>query len=109
MIKTSTEVVINKCYGGFSISPEAILWLYENRPLDNFFDWSDFDGMHDGHGPNAFADKANEILAEWVKAKGQMAIKNKYGVWLEVNSFGSHVESDVAYGILLDVKELEKT
>lgn len=24
-----TMVVINKCYGGFGLSPEAILWLYE--------------------------------------------------------------------------------
>jgi hypothetical protein len=41
------KVVINKCYGGFSISPEAALWLYERgfkaegfvTPIENY--WSD--------------------------------------------------------------------
>lgn len=24
------KIVINKCYGGFGLSPEALLWLYDN-------------------------------------------------------------------------------
>lgn len=37
------EIVVNKCYGGFSLSPEATLWCYEHgmkelaTPVDEYF------------------------------------------------------------------------
>jgi len=37
------KVVVNKCYGGFSLSPEAALWLYERgmkelaTPIDEYW------------------------------------------------------------------------
>jgi hypothetical protein len=36
------KVVINACFGGFSLSPAALLWLYERgagvaRPIDEYF------------------------------------------------------------------------
>lgn len=34
-----TKIVINKCFGGFGLSPEAILWLHErNCPFVEFTD-----------------------------------------------------------------------
>lgn len=42
-MNSTIDIVINKCYGGFGLSPEALLWLYNNGerenaiPVDEFF------------------------------------------------------------------------
>lgn len=63
------KVVINKCYGGFSISPEAALWLYEKgfdepefaTPVDEY--WTDKYNGHHMFGKEANLRKWREYLA----------------------------------------------
>lgn len=39
------KVVINKCWGGFGLSPEALLWLYENGCKDIAIEVSEYYGL----------------------------------------------------------------
>lgn len=50
------KVVINKCYGGFSLSPEAVLWLFENG-----YEGEDFKTHVDEYWPNRKKEKARDI------------------------------------------------
>lgn len=57
-----TKICINKCYGGFSISPDAALWLYERgwtelaTPVEKYWD--------EAYGKDVRADR-DEALIRW--------------------------------------------
>ncbi len=61
------QVVINKCYGGFSISPEAALWLYERgmteiaTPVEEY--WKDDQNPDDALGFKAQLANWREYIA----------------------------------------------
>lgn len=52
------KVVINDCYGGFSLSPKALLWLYAKGMTCIACDVEKYYGKN-------YTDRANEDLQKW--------------------------------------------
>lgn len=48
-MNNTRKIVLNMCYGGFSVSPKAALWLYEkgmpkiSTPVEDYFNKSSFE------------------------------------------------------------------
>lgn len=61
------KVVINQCYGGFSLSPEALLWLYENGCKDIAIEVSEYYGL------NKWPEKENQVKEDIMKFEKYLA------------------------------------
>lgn len=66
------KLVINVCYGGFSLSPEAILWMYKHgakelaTPVKKYFG-GDNDAYAKAHPDHNWKAEYQKSLAEWKK------------------------------------------
>lgn len=60
------KVVINACYGGFGLSPEALLWMYQRGATYLATPVSEYYGPHE-YGGKTNVERAAEALATWRK------------------------------------------
>lgn len=97
------KVVINVSYGGFTISPEGVLWLYENRydggdfahPVEEYFG-SEGAVMHEGTSDEKFVldkrsfDREHPMLIGLIEELGERA--NGWGCKLKIVEIPKDVE-----------------